>query len=248
VIFHSDLALAKIAFCSQRRKILAKVQSVFEIFLFSTRRRQERKKSWMAGMLSAADLTRELLDPAFLRHLKLPAEGAEAESLGAIVPAVYNELRRLAASFLQRERSEHTLQPTALVHEAYLRLADQRHLGWESRAHLLAISARMMRRILTNHAVARAAERRGGKDAVRLTLDDAIEVYDSAGPKLLDLEESLQKLEKLDPRQAQVVEMRFFGGLTVEEIAGVLDVSPRTVKSEWSVAKRWLRRELARCR
>jgi RNA polymerase sigma-70 factor (ECF subfamily) len=202
----------------------------------------------MAGSLAAADFTQEMLDPAFLRHLKLPATGADAESLNAIIPAVYDELRRLAASFLQRERCEHTLQPTALVHEAYLRLADQRHLSWQNRAHLLAISARMMRRILTNHAVARGAARRGGKDAVRLTLDDAVEVYDTAGPKLLDLEEALQKLEKLDLRQAQVVEMRFFGGLTVEEIAGVLGVSVRTVKSEWSIAKLWLQRELADCR
>jgi RNA polymerase sigma factor (TIGR02999 family) len=200
----------------------------------------------MAGA-SLADLGAESLDAAFLSALKLPASEADAASLTAMMPTVYEELRRVAASYLHRERVEHTLQPTALVHEAYLRLADQRQLSWQNRAHLLGVAARMMRRILTNHAIARAAARRGGENAVRLTLDDALEVYAQHGPKLLDLEEALRNLEALDPRQAQIVEMRFFGGLTVEEIAEVLAISARTVKREWAIAKRWLQRELAAC-
>ena len=185
------------------------------------------------------------LNAEFLANLKLPTEKAEAESLTAMVPAVYDELRRLAAGYLHGERTEHTLQPTALVHEAYLRLADQRQSNWQNRAHLLAIAARMMRRILTNHAVARAAAKRGGQDVVRLTLDDALEIYDYKEVRLLDLEEALRELETLDPRQAQIVEMRFFGGLTAEEIGEVLEISPRTVKREWSFAKRWLQHELS---
>ncbi|MDQ6624942.1 MAG: ECF-type sigma factor [Verrucomicrobiota bacterium] len=187
----------------------------------------------------------EPIDAAFLAQLQLPISGTDGESLTEMMPGVYEELRRLAASYLHRERAEHTLQPTALVHEAYLRLADQRQLSWENRAHLLGIAARMMRRILTNHAIARAAARRGGENVVRLTLDDALDVYDQAGPKLLDLEEALRHLEALDSRQAQIVEMRFFGGMTVEEIAEVLGVTPRTVMRDWSISKRWLKRELA---
>ena len=187
------------------------------------------------------------LDAAFLAELKFPGIGTDAESLTAMMPAVYEELRQLAAGYLNRERSEHTLQPTALVHEAYIRLADQRQLSWQNRAHLLGMASRMMRRILTNHAVARTAARRGGENVVRLTLDDALEVYDQAGPKLLDLEEALKNLEALDPRLGQIVEMRFFGGLTVEEIGEVLGISPRTVKREWSIAKLWLQRELVGC-
>jgi RNA polymerase sigma factor (TIGR02999 family) len=189
----------------------------------------------------------EILDSAFLAELQLPSALTETASLSGMLPAVYDELRRLAAGYLHRERAEHTLQPTALVHEAYLRLADQRQLSWQNRAHLLGMAARMMRRILTNHAVARAAARRGGENVVRLTLDDALDVYDQPELKLLDVEHALRSLDVLDPRQAKIVEMRFFGGLTVEEIAEVLAISPRTVKREWSVAKRWLQRELAQC-
>ncbi len=173
-----------------------------------------------------------------------PAQSKSAAAIEEMMPQVYDDLRRLATSYLRGERVEHTLQGTALVHEAYLRLADQRQLSWENRAHLLGIAARMMRRILTNHAIARAAARRGGENVVRLTLDDALDVYDQAGPKLLDLEEALRHLEALDSRQAQIVEMRFFGGMTVEEIAEVLGVTPRTVMRDWSISKRWLKREL----
>jgi RNA polymerase sigma-70 factor (ECF subfamily) len=202
----------------------------------------------MSEPLSAASaFDGDVLDDAFVAELSLAATAADSESLTAMMPAVYHELRRLAAAYLGRERPEHTLQPTALVHEAYLRLSDQRQLNWQNRAHLLGIAARMMRRILTNHAVARAAARRGGEDVVRLSLDDALDVYDRPDLKLLDVDEALRALDALDSRQAQIVEMRFFGGLTVEEISEVLGISPRTVMREWSVAKRWLQRELAEC-
>ena len=196
--------------------------------------------------MCTGDVTPGTLDAAFLSNLKLPAGKADAESLTAMMPAVYDELRRLAAGYLNGERAEHTLQPTALVHEAYLRLANQRQSTWQNRAHLLAIAARMMRRILTNHAVARDAAKRGGHDVVRLTLDDALDIYDRQEVKLLDVEEALRNLETLDSRQAQIVEMRFFGGLTVEEISEVLEISSRTVKREWSFAKRWLQHKLSR--
>ncbi len=162
-----------------------------------------------------------------------------------MLPVVYNQLRRVAAGFLRDERPDHTLQPTALVHEAYLRVAEQRQSAWQNRAHLLGIFARMMRRILIDHAGARAAAKRGGKDAVRITLDDALEIYSHRDVNLLEVDEAVRKLESLDPTQGKIVEMRFFGGLTIEEIGKVLQVSPTTVKREWAVAKRWLRRELS---
>jgi RNA polymerase sigma factor (TIGR02999 family) len=169
---------------------------------------------------------------------------ADVASLRKMLPAVYDDLRRVASGFLRDERPEHTLQPTALVHEAYLRMADQRQATWQNRAQLLAIFARMMRRILLDHAGARLAAKRGGKDAVRITLDDALDVYEEHELNLLDVEEALRRLEKLDPLQANIVEMRFFGGLTIEELAKALNISSTTVKREWAIAKRWLRREL----
>jgi RNA polymerase sigma-70 factor (ECF subfamily) len=172
------------------------------------------------------------------------ASEPELASLRTMLPAVYDELRRVAAGFLRDERPGHTLQPTALVHEAYLRMADQRQPNWQNRAHLLGIFARMMRRILLDHAGARTAAKRGGKDAVRITLDDALQVYEQHDLNLLDVEEALRRLERIDPTQAKIVEMRFFGGLTIEEIGQVLDISPMTVKREWAIAKRWLQREL----
>lgn len=187
--------------------------------------------------------------PAFpsslIDDLTATVSEADAVTLRAMLPAIYDDLRRVAAGFLRDERTEHTLQPTALVHEAYLRMADQRQATWQNRAQLLGIFARMMRRILLDHAGARQAAKRGGKDAVRITLDDALDVYQENQLDLFEVEEALRRLEKLDPIQAKIVEMRFFGGLTIEELADVLDISPRTVKREWSVAKRWLQRELS---
>ncbi len=165
-------------------------------------------------------------------------------SLTQLLPEVYDEMRRLAASYLQRERSDHTLQPTALVHEAYLRLVDQRTPSWQNRAHLLAISARIMRRILIRHAEARGTAKRG-QNVPRLSLDFALEVFERRNIPAEALQAALQDLEALDPRQGQIVELRFFGGLSISEIAEVLEISPATVKREWAVAKLWLKREMA---
>lgn len=169
---------------------------------------------------------------------------SEAASLSQMLPQVYEELRRLAGNYLRRERPDHTLQPTALVHEAYLRLLNQRTQTWQNRAHLLAISARMMRRILLKHAEARGASKRGGGTTC-LSLDFALEVFDQRNVPAAALHTALRELEALDPRQGQIVELRFFGGLSVEETAEVLGISPATVKREWTIAKLWLEREMA---
>jgi RNA polymerase sigma factor (TIGR02999 family) len=167
----------------------------------------------------------------------------DAEALAEMMPEVYEDLRRLAASYLRGERSGHTLQRTALVHEAYLRLADQRQeAAWQNRAHFLGIFARIMRQTLTNYAVARQREKRGGTDPV----ERALEFYDQRKIDVTVLDAALRDLERLDPRQGQIVELRFFGGLTVAEIASVMGISPATVKREWTTAKVWLRRELSR--
>jgi len=195
-----------------------------------------------AGATAAADS--QAFQAGLIADLASSASETEIASLRKMLPSVYDELRRVAAGFLRDERPGHTLQPTALVHEAYLRMADQREPNWQNRAHLLGIFARMMRRILLDHAGARTAAKRGGKDAVRITLDDALQVYEQHDLNLLDVEEALRRLEQIDPTQAKIVEMRFFGGLTIEEIAKVLANSPTTVKREWAIAKRWLQREL----
>lgn len=165
-------------------------------------------------------------------------------SLTELLPEVYDEMRRLAGGFLKSERPDHTLQPTALVHEAYLRLLDQRSTSWQNRAHLLAISAKMMRRILMQHAETRGAAKRGG-NAPKLSLNEALDVFTDHSIPAQALHSALRDLEKLDPRQGQIVELRFFGGLSIEETAEVIGISPATVKREWTVAKLWLKREMA---
>jgi RNA polymerase sigma factor (TIGR02999 family) len=162
-----------------------------------------------------------------------------------LMPAVYDELRRIAANYFRNERSNHTLQPTALVHEAYLRLLEQDEMKWRSRSHFIGMAARMMRRILTNYAIARTREKRGGKDIVRLALDENLDFYNERDISLTAMDEALRDLEALDTRQGRIVELRFFGGLTIEEFATLLEISPATVKREWSTAKLWLRHELA---
>jgi RNA polymerase sigma-70 factor (ECF subfamily) len=171
-----------------------------------------------------------------------PEEAASktAKALAEMMPLVYEELRQLAGGYLRRERPEHTLQRTALVHEAYLRLAAQKNVAWENPAHLLAIFARLMRQTLTNHAVARTRAKRGGNDPAEVIL----EFYERHQIDVAAVDEALRELEALDPRQAQIVELRFFAGLTVEEIGTLLSISPATVKREWAVAKLWLRRSL----
>jgi RNA polymerase sigma factor (TIGR02999 family) len=167
--------------------------------------------------------------------------GGDREALERLMPAVYGELRRLAASHLKSERPDHTLQPTALVHEAYLRLANQRSVDWVNRAHFFGISARIMRRILVDHARRRRAIKRDGS-VLRLTVPEA-NAADRA-PELIALDAALTSLEALDPQQARVVELRFFGGMTVEETAEATGTSTATVKREWRTARAWLRREI----
>ena len=162
-----------------------------------------------------------------------------------LTPLIYDELRRLARGYLRRERPGHTLQPTALVHEAFLRLIDQSQVNWQNRAHFFGAAARLMRQILINHAEARRAAKRGG-DAERVSLNDVDHSTPAQEIDLIALNEALTNLERVDPRQGRIVELRYFSGLTIEEIAEVMDVSPVTVKREWIAARAWLRRELSR--
>ncbi len=164
-------------------------------------------------------------------------------ALEQLLPLVYSELRRIAARQLRSERANHTLQPTALVHEVYLRLVDQRQVDWQDRAHFLGVAAQTMRRILVDHARRHIARKRG--DGVQcVSIDDAHDVPASQEMPLLALDHALRRLEEVDPELARIVELRAFGGLTIEEAAHVLKVSPSTAKREWRTAKAWLNREL----
>jgi RNA polymerase sigma factor (TIGR02999 family) len=155
------------------------------------------------------------------------------------MPLVYDELRRLAGGYLRRERPDHTLQPTALVNEAYMQMVGQRHARWQNRAQFIGVAAQMMRRILVDHARQQQAEKRGG-EFQKLSLDENIDVSGERASDLVALDEALQRLVALDPQKARVVELRFFGGLSVEETAEVLGVSAPTVKRQWRMAKAWL--------
>ncbi len=168
----------------------------------------------------------------------------DRQSLDSLLPIVYQELRRLAAAYLRRERPGQTLQPTALVHEAYLRLMKDRPDRWQNRAHFCAIAAHSMRQILIEKARARGAAKRGGARP-RVTLDEALIGADERSIDLVALDEALDRLAAIDAEQARLVELRFFGGLTVEETAETLGISPATVKRHWTVARAWLARELA---
>ena len=161
----------------------------------------------------------------------------------SLLPLVYQELRRLAAAYLRREKPGQTLQPTALVHEAYMRLMKDRPDRWQNRAHFCAIAAHSMRQILIERARARGAAKRGGARP-RVTLDEGLVAGAERSIDLLALDEALERLAQMDPEQARLVELRFFGGLTVEETAAAMNISPATVKRHWTVAKAWLTREL----
>ncbi len=157
-----------------------------------------------------------------------------------LLPVIYDELRRVAGWYMSGERTGHTLEPTALVHEAFLRLRKLEHIEWNNRAHFCAVAAHIMRRILVDHARRRGAEKRG-QGFTQVHLDDRLSaVVGGQDIDLLDLEEALDRLAELNPRHAQVVEMRFFAGLSVEETAAILDVSPSTVKNDWRMARAWL--------
>lgn len=182
---------------------------------------------------SAGEVTRLLVE----------LRSGNPEAKAKLIPLVYNHLHRLAERAMRCERPDHTLQPTALVHEAYLRLVPQQGTDWQDRAHFFGVAARLMRQILVDHAKFKNAEKRGGK-VKTLTFDEVLEFSPARSCELIELDDALKSLERLDRRQAQVVELRFFGGLAVEDTAQVLGISPRTVKREWRVARLWLHREM----
>jgi RNA polymerase sigma-70 factor, ECF subfamily len=165
------------------------------------------------------------------------------EVLAELIPLVYDELRRLAAYHLRHERSNHTLQATALVHEAYLRLVDQRDMDWKNRAHFFGVAAHLMRRILLMHARQHHAAKRGGA-VQKISLDEAVVFTRERSAELVALDELLNRLAELDPQQARIVELRVFGGLSVEETADLIGIGTATVKRDWAMAKAWLAREM----
>jgi RNA polymerase sigma factor (TIGR02999 family) len=169
--------------------------------------------------------------------------GGNRASADALLSLVYDELRKIARQYLRKERSDHTLQPTALVHEAYMKLIDISEISWQDRAHFFAVASNIMRQILVDHARARLTEKRGG-EAQRIALEDAISFSDKPDVDLLALDEALKKLAEFDEQQCRIVELRFFGGLTIEETAHVVGISPATIKREWTLAKAWLFRKM----
>ncbi|HQR35264.1 MAG TPA: sigma-70 family RNA polymerase sigma factor [Blastocatellia bacterium] len=172
-------------------------------------------------------------------------QGGDQAARDQLLGIVYDELRRQAARYLRRERPDHTLQPTALVHEAYLQLIDQSRVSWENRAHFFGAAARLMRRVLVDHARAHQAEKRGSGEE-KLALDEAIAVPESKDLNILALNDALEELARLDEQQSRIVELRYFGGLSIEETATITGVSPATVKREWAMAKVWLHNQIKR--
>lgn len=170
--------------------------------------------------------------------------GGDAAAFDALVPAVYADLRQLARRMMRRERSDHTLQATALLNETYLRLMQQQRVNWEDRSHFYAFAARLMRNILTDHARAHLAGRRGGPNRIKIELTDDLAWIGSANEEILDLHRVLERLEKLDPRKARVVEMRYFLGLTTAEVAEAMEISLATAERDLQFARGWLYREL----
>jgi RNA polymerase sigma factor (TIGR02999 family) len=185
------------------------------------------------------------LSPSEISQLLVKSSQGDKAALDELLPLVYQELRRLAHHQLQQERAHHSLQTTALVHEAYLRLAGQQEVDWENRYHFFGLAAQMMRRVLVDYARARKSEKRGG-GAVRVSFSQAKGKVEDRAAEVIALDEALRALEKLDARQSQVIELRYFGGLSVEETAGALKVSTGTVLRDWRMACAWLHRELSR--
>ena len=183
--------------------------------------------------------------PQNVTQLLIAWNGGDKQALDKLLPVVYDELRRQAARYLRRERPGHTLQTTALIHEAYLRLIDQKSVQWQNRAQFFGLAAQMMRRILVDHARTKHRAKRGGSD-VRVSLTDATSVTKDPDLNLVELDEALNRLAEIDPQQSKIVELRFFSGLNVDETAAALQISPATVKRDWKVAKAWLYREVSR--
>lgn len=191
-------------------------------------------------------MTNRETDTAKITDLLVAVSNGERDALDQLVAAVYDHLRRIAGAQLRREMPGHSLQPTALVHEAYLRLVDQRQVHWRNRAHFFGVAASLMRRILVDHARARLAGKRGGGfERVTLHGDEATTAESPPGIDVLALHESLIRMAAFNPRQERIVELRYFGGLTIEEAAEVLGISEATLVREWTVAKAWLRADLS---
>jgi len=182
--------------------------------------------------------------PQEVSQLLVEWRNGDQEALDRLMPLVYDELRRIAGRYMNRERSEHTLQTTALVNEAYLRLVDQKNVDWQNRAHFFAVAASVMRHLLVDHARARGRIRRGA-DPQQVSLDEAALISEQKGEEMIALDEALTKLAAIDERKVKIVELRYFSGLSAEETATVLGVSEITVKREWLKAKAWLYRELS---
>jgi RNA polymerase sigma factor (TIGR02999 family) len=185
------------------------------------------------------------VSPGSVTQLLLDWNNGDQAALDQLMPLVYDEMRRLAERYLRRERSDHTLQPTALVHEAYLHLVDQTAVQWQNRAHFFGVAARAMRQILVSHARRHQATKRGS-GGHKLPLDEAIGVPERRDVDLVALDDALTALATLDPQQSRIVEVRFFGGLTIEETAEALSISPATVKREWGLAKLWLLHQISK--
>ncbi|MEP6818355.1 MAG: sigma-70 family RNA polymerase sigma factor [bacterium] len=178
-------------------------------------------------------------------ELLIEWSNGDKAALDKLLPLIHEELRRLARHYMSRERPGHTLQTTALVNEAYIRLVNRKGVHWQNRAHFFAIAAQVMRTILVDHARSQAYAKRGG-GAHRIELDEAMIVSQDRAAEVVALDDALKTLADFDPQQSRIVELRFFGGLTIEEAAEVLDLSPATIKREWSTAKAWLYRELSK--
>jgi len=181
--------------------------------------------------------------PDEITRMLIEWSNGEREALHKLIPLVYAEMRQIAGRVLRRERRDHTLQPTALVHEAYLRLVDQRNVNWQNRAHFFAIAAQAMRRIVVDHARRHNALKRGG-DNLKVELEAALALPGAKDLDVVKLDDALVALAAFDAQQSQIVELRFFGGLSIEETAEVIGISPATVKRDWSMAKAWLHREM----
>jgi RNA polymerase sigma factor (TIGR02999 family) len=184
------------------------------------------------------------LQPQEVTQLLVNWGDGDSGALDKLMPIVYDELRRLASNYLRREHPGHTLQPTALVNEAYLRLVDQRQAKWQNRAQFLGVAAQLMRRILVDHARQQYAAKRGGADRHRLSLTDADGIPGRPDADLMAVHDALNELAVIDPQQSRIVELRFFGGLSIEETAVVVGVGHATVERDWKLARAWLRRRL----
>jgi RNA polymerase sigma-70 factor, ECF subfamily len=195
---------------------------------------KSKSKEWLVQMPAPTGVTQLLVNWS----------NGDKAALDEMLPLVYQELRRIAVNRLRQERPNHTLQPTALVNEAYLRLIDQKNVNWQNRAQFFGLAAEMMRRILVNHARHRQAAKRGG-GALRVSLEVAVNSFEQKDVNLVALDEALKTLATIDPRQSQIVELKFFGGLTVEEIAEVLQVSSDTIERDWKMARAWLHLEIS---